>query len=45
MTREAIQCLPLVELRAIVATTNPRGKYWLELVWAKDELARRKRSH
>ncbi len=44
MTREAIQCLPIVELRAIVATTNPRGQYWQQLVWAKDELARRNRS-
>jgi hypothetical protein len=42
MTIEQIQTLPIRELRAIVRSTNPAGKFWLEMTWARDELARRK---
>mgnify|MGYP003339828137 CR=1 FL=1 len=41
MDKQAIQTLPTRDLRAIVASTSPTGKLWLERVWALDELARR----
>ncbi len=41
MTKEQIQALPSRELIAITRSTNPSGKLWLELTWARDELARR----
>lgn len=41
MTKEQIVSLPTRELRAIVRSTSPSGRFWLELVWAKDELARK----
>lgn len=41
MTKEQIQMLPTRELLAIERSTNPNGKFWLELSWARDELARR----
>jgi hypothetical protein len=43
MTSEAMQSLPTTALRAIVNSTSPTGRFWLQLVWAKDELARRSR--
>jgi len=41
MTKDQIATLPTAELRAVVRSTNPTGRYWLELQWARDELARR----
>ena len=40
-TQEKIASLPTEDLLAIVRSTNPAGKFWLELVWAQDELDRR----
>jgi len=41
MTRIEIQTLPTRTLTAIVRSTSPTGRFWLQLVWAKDELERR----
>jgi hypothetical protein len=41
MTQTQITMLPTRDLIAIVRSTNPNGRFWLELVWAKDEIARR----
>jgi len=41
MTRTEIQTLPTSTLIAIVRSTSPTGRYWLQLVWAKDEMERR----
>jgi hypothetical protein len=43
MTKEQVQTLPTNELRAILRSTNPAGKFWLEMVWASDEMDRRSR--
>lgn len=45
MSREQIACMPSHELQAIVRSTNPAGKYWLEYQMACDELARREAEH
>jgi signal transduction histidine kinase len=39
--KEALISLPNDRLRAVVKSTSPSGRFWLELVWARDELARR----
>lgn len=41
MTIDEIKQLPTCALRAIVRSTNPAGRYWLEYMTARDELARR----
>jgi hypothetical protein len=41
MSKTAIQSLTTKDLLAIVRSTNPLGGLWLELSWAKKELARR----
>jgi hypothetical protein len=53
MTKDQIVSLPSETLRAITRSTNPAGvyclesssaewvTYWLQLIWARDELARR----
>lgn len=41
MTKEQIETLRTRELIAIVRSTSPTGRFWLQLVWARDELARR----
>jgi hypothetical protein len=43
MTREQIQSLDSSQLRAIVKSTSPSGRYRFELFWAQQELARRRR--
>ncbi len=45
MTKEQIQSRNARELRAISRSCNPAGKYWLERVWALDELARRRKAY
>lgn len=42
MTKQQILGLDTPSLRAIVRSTNPAGRFWLEMIWARDELARRK---
>ena len=42
MSKEQIGALTNSELLAIVRSTNPAGKFGQELVWARDELKRRK---
>ena len=42
MTKEQIIGLDTKSLKAIVRSTNPCGSFWLELIWARDELNRRK---
>lgn len=42
MTIQAIKALPTRDLLAIVRSTNPAGRLWLEYAAARDELARRK---
>jgi hypothetical protein len=44
MSKDQITALPTRELIAIVRSTNPNGRFWLELVSAKDEIARRNRA-
>ena len=41
MTKEQIQSLDDASLGAIVRSTASAGSYWLELVWVRDEIARR----
>jgi hypothetical protein len=41
-TQQQIQMLPTRALLAIVRSTNPTGKFWLEYTYARDELARRR---
>ena len=43
-TKDKIVCLPTNELRAVSRSTNPSGKFWQELVWARDELDRRSKA-
>ena len=43
MTKEQIQALGSAELRAIVRSTSSTGGNWMELLWARDEIARRNR--
>jgi hypothetical protein len=43
MTKEQIQTLRSSELHAIVRSTNPAGRFWQQMVWARDELARHAR--
>lgn len=40
-SREHVISLPTSELRAIDRSTNPSGRYWMHLAWARTELARR----
>lgn len=42
MTREQIENLDTRSLQAIVASTNPEGRFAEQLRWAVSELARRK---
>lgn len=42
ITLEQIKTLSTRDLLAIVRTTNPRGRLWLEYMTALDELRRRK---
>jgi hypothetical protein len=44
MTQTQITTLQTRDLIAIVRSTNPNGRFWLELVWAKSEIARRNRA-
>ena len=41
MTLDQIKTAPTRDLLAIVRTTNPAGRLWLEYATARDELARR----
>jgi hypothetical protein len=41
LTKEAIESLCSSELRAIVRSTDSRGRFWQQLIWAQDELGRR----
>jgi hypothetical protein len=42
MTEQQIRILPTADLLAIVRSTNPAGRHWLEYQIARDELARRR---
>lgn len=42
MAKAEIQSLSTRTLIAIVHSTSPVGQFWQQLVWARDELARRK---
>ena len=41
MTQDQIKALRTSELRVIVRSTNPTGKFAAEVVWAREELKRR----
>ena len=45
MTKEQIRALGSAELRAIVRSTvfTSSSNYWMERLWARDEIARRDR--
>ncbi len=41
MTKQQIQSLETKQLKAIINSTNPTGKFAAEVVWAKEELEKR----
>lgn len=41
MTKEQIEALSTKELQAIIASTASTGRYWQQLLWARDEMQRR----
>jgi hypothetical protein len=43
MTKQQIKELEIYELRAIVNSTNPTGKFAAEVVWAKEELNKKEK--
>ena len=43
MTKDQIDALPSRQLWAIVHSTSRLGAYWQQLVWAREELQRRRR--
>lgn len=44
LTQAQIQGLANDQLSAIDRSTNPSGRYWMQLAWARTEMARRKAS-